>query len=326
MNLDNVNRNLLNLLQAEFPLVSEPYACLGENLGITEDEVIRRVEKLKTAGFIRMIGPLLDTGKLSYKTTLVAMRVTETELDKATQIVIDNPGVSHAYERNHHFNLWFTLAVSSSVNIDTMLKQMFSTITTEAVFTLPVLKLFKLRVYFDLSGDGQTETLYNTDRKVSQQETELSPADRMVINEIQKDLPPVPRPFADMAAKLGMNEEEFLKQYQSLLSRGIIRRLSASVNHRKVGYVANAMTCWAAPGEKVEMAGQKLAALQEVSHCYERKTNSLWRYNLFAMIHSQTREECQQIAAKMSADIGLTDYVLLFSTREFKKKRIKYLV
>ncbi len=324
MNLDIVDRNLLNLLQVEFPIISKPYTSLGENLDITEDEVIRRIEGLKTAGLIRLISPLLDTSKLGYKTTLVAMRVTETELDKTTRIIVNHPGVSHAYERNHHFNLWFTLAFPFSLNIDTMLKQMFSTIRAEAIFTLPALKLFKLRVYFDSGGDGQNENTLNIDRKVIQQETKLSPEDRIVINEIQQDLPLIPHPFSDMAVKLGMNEGEFLEQYKSLLSRGIIRRFSASVNHRKVGYTANAMTCWTVPREEVEIAGQRLASLQEVSHCYERKTNPLWRYNLFAMIHSQTREGCQQIADKVSNDTGLIDYVLLFSTREFKKTRIKY--
>jgi len=78
--------------------------------------------------------------------------------------------------------------------------------------------------------------------------------------------------------------------------------------------------------EKVEVIAKKLASLREVSHCYERKTNPLWRYNLFAMIHSHTREECQEIADRVSCETDLKDYVQLFSTREFKKTRVKYLV
>ena len=74
----------------------------------------------------------------------------------------------------------------------------------------------------------------------------------------------------------------------------------------------------------VALAGQKLARLGEVSHCYERKTNPLWRYNLFVMIHAHTREACREIVDRVSREIGLKDYVLLFSTREIKKKRVKY--
>ena len=98
------------------------------------------------------------------------------------------------------------------------------------------------------------------------------------------------------------------------------------INHRRVGFKANAMTCWVAPPEKVEAAGQKLASLREVTHCYERKTNPFWQYNLFAMIHGHSRKECLEVANKVSTETGLINRVLLFSTKEFKKVRIKYLV
>ena len=86
------------------------------------------------------------------------------------------------------------------------------------------------------------------------------------------------------------------------------------------------MTCWVVPPEKVDAAGQELASLAEVSHCYERKTNPLWTYNLFAMIHGDSLEACQDIANDISRRIGLTDCILLLSTKEFKKTRVKYLV
>jgi len=123
-----------------------------------------------------------------------------------------------------------------------------------------------------------------------------------------------------------MDEERFLTQCQALLSRGIIRRFGASVNHRGIGFSANAMTCWAVPKEMVEVIAEKLVPLRQVSHCYERKTNPEWHYNLFAMIHGHTREQCQGIADKVAAETNLTDYVLLFSTREFKKTRVIYQV
>ena len=156
------------------------------------------------------------------------------------------------------------------------------------------------------------------------QPAKLSATDRLIINELQNDLPLVSAPFSEMAARLNMDVAEFLARYQSLLPRGIMRRFGASVNHREVGFKANAMACWVAPPQMVDVAGQKLAQLGEVSHCYERKTNPLWRYNLFAMIHGHSREACREIADRVSGETGLKDYVLLFSTREIKKKRVKY--
>lgn len=323
MNLDSIDQRLLNRLQIDFPLVSQPYVLIGWDLGIAEDEAIRRIERLRTGGVIRQIGPLFDAKKLNYKTTLVAMRVTGTELDKAVQLLAECP-VSHAYERDHHFNLWFTLAVPATIDVDTEMQRMVSPIKAEACVSLPALKLFKLRVFFYSGADEQNDIAETPGAVSSQCETELSEADKKVINEIQQDLPLISRPFAMMAGKLRMTEEEFLGISQSLLSRGIMRRFSVSINHRGVGYTANAMACWPVPPEKIELAGQRLASLKEVSHCYERRTNPLWRHNLFAMIHSQAKEECQRIADKVSAEMGLTDGVLLFSTREFKKTRLKY--
>jgi DNA-binding Lrp family transcriptional regulator len=129
-----------------------------------------------------------------------------------------------------------------------------------------------------------------------------------------------------MSAQLGMDVDDLLVQCQLLKQRGIIRRFGAAINHRQAGFQANAMTCWMAPPSMVDIAGQKLASLREVSHCYERKTNPLWQYNIFAMIHGHSREGCREIADKMTCETGLIDYVQLFSTKEFKKTRVKYLV
>jgi len=112
----------------------------------------------------------------------------------------------------------------------------------------------------------------------------------------------------------------------STITRPGFRRYGAAVNHHKAGFAANAMTCWIAPPEKVDEAGEKLASLRAVSHCYERKTNQAWSYNIFAMIHAHTKEECQQIVDNMCAEMDLSDYLMLFSTQEFKKIRTKYLV
>ena len=325
MHLDSIDKKLLNRMQVKFPLVPQPYEYLGMEFGITEDEAICRIGALRTDGTIRQIGPLFDAKKLDYRTTLVAMRVTGSELEKTIRLLADYP-VSHAYERDHHFNLWFTLALPSSTDIDAELKKMFSSVRAEACFSLPALKLFKLRVYFSTGGDEAGEIADAPLAGNGAQEPGLSPLDRQVINEVQQDLALEPDPFNAMASRLGISETAFLDQCQSLLERGVMRRFSASVNHRKVGYEANSMACWAVPADKVDAAGQKLASLKEVSHCYERKTNSLWKYNLFAMIHSQTKEECKRIADCVASEIGLSDGILLFSTIEFKKTRLKYTV
>jgi len=310
MSLSKVESKLLELIQAEFPLSGEPYAELGRRLGISQDEVIAHIRQLRAKGIVREIGPVLDSRRLGYQTTLVAMKVSKDYLEKASKTINEHPGVSHGYEREHRFNLWFTLSLPPEADLETELGRLSQAIGAETAFSLPVLKQFKIGTH--LGGGGLP------------QPAKLSATERLIINELQPDLPLVSAPFSEMAARLNMDVAEFLARCQSLLPRGIMRRFGASVNHREVGLKANAMACWVAPPQMVDVAAQKLAQLSEVSHCYERKTNPLWRYNLFAMIHGHTRETCQEIADRVSGETGLKDYVLLFSTRELKKKRVKY--
>jgi len=324
MRLDSVDQKLLGLLQARFPLTSKPYADLGLSLGVAEDEIIHRIEEMKTKGLIRQISPVLDARCLGYKTTLVATRVAETHLDRAAKFLTEHPRVSHAYEREHQFNLWFTLSVPDTADLDAELLRLADMIEAEAFFDLPTVKIFKLRTYFSLDEYDQPELPAGKPNDFTSQSVHLSLVDRGVINELQQDLPLISQPFVEMSARLRIDEEKFLAQCQSLLSRGIIRRFGASVNHRGIGFTANAMTCWAVPAEMVEIIAEKLVPLRQVSHCYERKTNPDWHYNLFTMIHGHSREQCQEIAGKVSAETGLTDFALLFSTREFKKTRVIY--
>ncbi len=310
MKLDGLASRLLDLIQAEFPLSGEPYAELGQRLGISQDEVVKRIRQLKARGVIREIGPVLDSRRLGYQTTLVAMKVSPDYLYGASQIINQHPGISHGYEREHHFNLWFTLSMPPEADLETEIQCLSKATGAETAFSLPVLKQFKIGTHF--SGGALPQPV------------RLSATDRLVINELQQDLPLVSAPFGEIAARLNIDLAEFLARCRSLLQRGVMRRFGASVNHREVGSRANAMACWVAPRRMVALAGQKLARLSEVSHCYERKTNPLWQYNLFAMIHAHTQEACREIADRVSQEIGLKNYVLLFSTGEIKKKRVKY--
>ncbi len=229
MRLDSVNQKLLGLLQARFPLTATPYAELGLSLGIPEYEVIQHIKQMKRKGLVRQISPVLDARHLGYKTTLVAMRVAETRLEQVAKFLIEHPGVSHAYEREHQFNLWFTLAVPDTADIDTELFQLADIIEAEAAFDLPMVKVFKLRTYFSSDDNDQPEVPAEIPDSIIYQGVSFSPVDREVINELQQDLPLISRPFAEMSACLGMDEEKFLTQCQSLMSRGIIRRFGLVV-------------------------------------------------------------------------------------------------
>lgn len=324
--IDDIDKKLVSLIQRDFPITEEPFSVLGERLDISGEQVILRVEKLKKEGLVRLIGPVFDARKLGYQSTLVAMRVEEGRIDKAAGIISEHPWVSHAYQRNHQFNLWFTLAQMTDSDMQLELQRLKDLIGAEAVINLPASKVFKIGAYFDMYEDSSlSDSGIDYSRRLSTA-CPLSVTERDLINGVERDIPLVQRPFDANSAELGLEVNQFLDNIRSLKQRGIIRRFGAAINHHTAGFLANAMACWIAVPDMVDIAGRKLASIPQVSHCYERKANPLWPYNLFAMIHGHNREVCQDIVSMVSVELGLKDYVLLFSTREFKKTRVNYTV
>lgn len=143
---------------------------------------------------------------------------------------------------------------------------------------------------------------------------------------LQDDIPISPRPFAEIAEAVGMPEEEVLAKIREWTADGTIRRFGAMVRHQRLGYKANAMSAWDVPDERADQVGEVLAQASEVSHCYQRPRANGWNFNLFAMIHGASEEECQQVAAALAERVGIADYALLFSSQEFKKVSMKYFV
>jgi DNA-binding Lrp family transcriptional regulator len=323
--LDHTELKLLSLLQSGFPLSPEPYHELGVILGISGRQVINKISDLKVRGIVRQISPVLDARRLGYYSSLVAMQVAADYIDRAESYLISHPGISHAYERGHDFNIWITFAIPPDRDMQSALQELADKTGASAIFDLPALRVFKLRTNFGADID---ELYANSILPVvtATQRESLSPLDRRVINSLQSDLPLSANPFYPLACGLGLDVATLLGHCHSLLHRGIIRRYGASVNHYRAGYTANAMTCWTVPPALVEDTGKRLASFRQVSHCYERKTNALWRHNLFAMVHGQTKEICSRVVDKIRSETGLPDQVVLFSTREIKKTRMRYLV
>jgi DNA-binding Lrp family transcriptional regulator len=127
-----------------------------------------------------------------------------------------------------------------------------------------------------------------------------------------------------MAKKVDLTEEEFLSRVKDLKKQGIVRRFGATLRHQEAGFSSNAMVAWVVPDEMVDEAGSLLSKFPEVTHCYERRPQKDWHYNLYTMIHGNNRDLCIQIAERMSRSIGIDQYVLLFSEKEFKKTSMEY--
>lgn len=109
-----------------------------------------------------------------------------------------------------------------------------------------------------------------------------------------------------------------------MVEKGIIRRFGATLYHQEAGFSSNAMVAWIVPDNKIDETGRMLSELREVTHCYHRRPQKDWKYNLYTMIHGDSRDECHEIARRMSELSGIKKYALLFSEEEFKKTSMEY--
>jgi len=148
--------------------------------------------------------------------------------------------------------------------------------------------------------------------------------EKKLIRLLQGDIPLTERPFQKMAEEIGISEARCIEMGKQFKEKGYIRRFGATLHHRQAGFAANGMGVWVVPKDDRERVGSIMASFKEVTHCYERPAFEGWPFNLFTMIHGQTREECLEIAGRISAATGITDYRLLFSSREFKKTSMQY--
>lgn len=154
----------------------------------------------------------------------------------------------------------------------------------------------------------------------------MDDVDEKILREVQDGIPLVERPFKKVASRLEIDEEEVLARLEKLKDEGIFRRFGASLNHRKIGFKANAMVVWDIDEDEVDESGKIAASFDEVTHCYRRpKKEDRWEYNLYTMVHSDSRDKCKKVADKIAEKIGVEkkDYQMVYSTREFKKTGVR---
>jgi len=189
---------------------------------------------------------------------------------------------------------------------------------------LPAIRLFKIAVEYDMIEKITDSKPAPVQRKAPRRE--LTPREKEIIRVCQEDLPIVARPFADAARVLAVSQTELMANLAHMHEEGILRRFAAVLRHNEAGFSANGMACWRVPESQIEAVGEKLAADSRVSHCYWRPTFPDWPYPLFSMVHCESRDQVQSIVRDLSANVGVSDYEILWSAREFKKERVRYFV
>ncbi len=147
--LDPRDRIILNEIQRNFPLTRRPYLALGKKLNLREAEMLDRVKRLKETKIIRRIGASFSSGGVGFSSTLCAASVPHQKIDRFIAAVNSYPGVTHNYEREGTYNIWFTLIASSKKEIHRILTEISRQTGVEKILNLPALKTFKIAVDFN---------------------------------------------------------------------------------------------------------------------------------------------------------------------------------
>jgi siroheme decarboxylase len=325
--LTELDKRVLTEIQANFPVAPAPYTVLAGRVDATEPEVHGSVLGMKRDGIIRRIGAIFDSHRLGYRSTLCAIAVPPERVDEVAALIGCYPNVTHNYQREDRYNVWFTLIAENQMRIEQILIEIAATTGIEDILDLPAIRLFKIRVDFDLTGsrEGRSEAPPVT-KPAETEAVTLTDDEKALARLLQDDLPESPTPFAELAVSLqgqgvDVTEKWVIERAAAWRESGVIRRFGAAIKHHKTGFASNAMGVWTAPEDRIEEVGVIMASFKEVSHCYERPKAPTWPANMYTMIHGRSREECEDVARRIREATGLPEPRLLYSVRSSRRPR-----
>lgn len=312
---DSLDQALLDDFQRNLPLVPRPFKVIGRQIEVSEDEVIARLTRLRAAGSIARVGGTVRPNTAG-ASTLAAISVPADRIDATASLVAQEPGVNHAYLREHRWNLWFVATAPDTDALQALLDRIRARAGIELI-DLRLIRPFNVDLGFSLRG-----RCHDSGGHRAVDIAALRESDRPILHALSQGLDLTPRPFATLARSLGRDEDEVVARIGVLTDAGLITRIGVIVRHRAVGWNANAMIVWDLPAHRIDSAGRALAAHPGVTLCYRRRTvPGVWPYGLYAMIHARSRAEALETLSGAAAlpELEGARHEVLFSLRCFKQ-------
>ncbi|MEW8067114.1 MAG: hypothetical protein AB2804_10865 [Candidatus Thiodiazotropha endolucinida] len=318
--LTSFERQLINRFQGGVDLTNRPFREMAKALDSEEDTVLGSVQCLLERGWLSRFGPLYNAERLGGSLVLAAMSVPDAKFDKITEQVNALAAVAHNYRRDHWLNMWFVLATDTTDSMQAIIQQIESE-TELRVYAFPKEQEFYLGLWFEMGDDGSLNT--RSIPAVAATETfDLDDLDRRIIAETQQGLPLTHDPCQTLAWRIGCWPSEVVTRMDNMLQSGVIRRLGLVPNHYRLGFKGNGMTVWNIPDDQLREAGERIGAMDFVSHCYARPRHLPdWPYNLFAMVHGRDRGDVMQKVNELSRQLRECNqgHEVLFSSSVLKK-------
>ena len=322
--LGALERALINRFQGGFPVAGRPFSSVAARLGTRESTLISTIQGLLDDGVLSRFGPLYNAERLGGGLMLAALAVPEPDFDRVAARVNAFPEVAHNYRRAHRLNQWFVLATERPEQIADTLGRI-EVATGLRVYAFPKEREFYLGLWLELTEQGRVATR-STGEPLDGSGLVPDALDRRILAATQAGLPLTPEPCKAVAEQVGCMPAEVSGRLEAMLGSGAIRRIGVVPNHYRLGLRGNGMTVWDIPDEQLEAVGQRIGALDFVSHCYSRPRHLPdWPYNLFAMVHGQDRSEVLQKVERIAGMLGPDSraHQVLFSTAVLKKTGLR---
>jgi siroheme decarboxylase len=320
-----LQRAFLNRFQGGFPLSARPYQEAALELGTDEAALILAIREMLGAGLLTRFGPLWDAERLGGRFTLAAMAVPAADFDHVARILEASPEVAHNYRRDHALNMWFVLATPTVAGLNAAIGRIQSA-TGLLVYDFPKLREYHVGFWLHLGEDGSVG-VRRVERERPAGPPTLDALDRALVAATQAGLPLEPEPFEAVALQVASDPETVRARLQRLLELGAVRRIGAVPNHYRLGLRGNGMSVWNVEDLEADALGERIGALDFVSHCYRRPRRlPLWPYNLFAMVHGRDRAEVVSAAARIEALVAghSRGHRVLFSEAILKKTGLRF--
>jgi DNA-binding Lrp family transcriptional regulator len=318
-------RRVAAVLESGLPLVREPFSAAAEVLGVPERVLTDAVAAMTGSGLIRRFGAFFDLRLLGYRGYLFGADAGRYP-GELVSILSKAGNVTHIYGRRHVLSLWFTALAGSGKEARDICRVLRS--RGHSFVALETSRMIKLRPSF--AGEGSAPVPQGAPRIPVPDETRCSDVDLETVRALQC-LEMSRRPFALAARKAGMTEDELIRRAGSLMERGVLRRIGASLDHGRAGWTANSLCACAVRGSDDDIsraAREVVSQLPWASHCYLRRIfdcefDADWIYNLYIMIHARSWDDIEERGRFLKGAVKCEDFVSMRTTEEYKKSSYK---
>jgi len=294
--LDDTDRNLLAEVAHGMPLVAAPYEEIASRLGIDEDDVIRRLERLSRDGVIKRLGLVVRHRALGYKANaMVVWDVPDAGIDDLGEKLAAYDFVTLCYQRPRRLPQWpFNLfCMVHGKDRETVRRQIDMLNNETGIGAYPNAVLFSRQCF------KQCGARYTVDKPTADI-IPLDPVDRKIINGLQGGFPISENPYADAAAGLDITEEALIRRIEHLCAAGVLSRFGPMFNAEKLGGDVT-LAAMAVPDDVYEQVAERINAHPEVAHNYARDH----KLNMWFVLSVEQPERIGEVIAEIESETGL---------------------